>query len=258
METPPASRHRLRFNLRSLLLVFLILSVVLGLARAFSLSLRGAQDAARRVSCSGHLCQLAVALRSYHDVYGTLPPAVVCDAQGRPQHSWRVLLLPYLDAGDVYADYRFDEPWDGPHNRRLAARMPAVYRCPGAPDRRGPWTNFVVVVGPETPFPGAETIRCEDIQDGPDTILFAEVADSRIHWMEPRDLNLATMSLRINSVGTPAISSAHPGGAHVGTVGQCSGRFLFNSTPPAHVRAWLTRTASDDPVLAEPLTGTSQ
>lgn len=258
METPPTRRQRPRFSLRSLLLAFVVLSVALGLARAFSLSMRGAQDAARRVSCSGQLCQLAVAIRSYHDVYGTLPPAVVCDEEGRPQHSWRVLLLPYLDAGDIYAEYRFDEPWDGPRNRRLAARMPAVYRCPSASDRRAPWTNFVVVVGAETPFPGAETKRLKDIQDGPDTVLFAEVADSRIHWMEPRDLNLATMNLRINAAGKPAISSAHLGGAHVGTIGRCSGRFLLNSTPPGHVRAWLTRTAGDDPVLTEPLTGTSQ
>ena len=42
-------------------------------------------------------------------------------------HSWRVLLLPYLDQLELYNAYRFDEPWDGPNNRLLADRMPRHY-----------------------------------------------------------------------------------------------------------------------------------
>ena len=34
-------------------------------------------------------------------------------------HSWRVLLLPYLDRSDLYKAYDFTEPWDGPNNRKL-------------------------------------------------------------------------------------------------------------------------------------------
>ena len=44
------------------------------------------------------------------------------------------------------------------------------------------------------------------------TILLVEIANSTIHWMEPRDLNAAEMSFVINDPGTPSISSPHPHG----------------------------------------------
>jgi hypothetical protein len=51
-----------------------------------------------------------LALRNYHDRYGRFPPAYVADEHGRPTHSWRVLLLPWLDHRAIYDRYRFDEP----------------------------------------------------------------------------------------------------------------------------------------------------
>jgi len=37
-----------------------------------------------------------LALFNYHDDYGSYPPAYIADESGRPMHSWRVLILPYL------------------------------------------------------------------------------------------------------------------------------------------------------------------
>jgi len=45
-------------------------------------------------------------------------------------HSWRVLLLPFLDQKPLFDQYRFDEPWDGPHNRKLVSQIQYAYRCP--------------------------------------------------------------------------------------------------------------------------------
>jgi hypothetical protein len=44
-----------------------------------------------------------------------------------------VLLLPFIEAADVYDEFRLDEPWDSPHNLQLLAYMPEVYRAPGDP-----------------------------------------------------------------------------------------------------------------------------
>jgi hypothetical protein len=41
-----------------------------------------------------------------------------------------VLILPQLGRDDLYGEYRFDEPWNGPNNKALVARMPDVYACP--------------------------------------------------------------------------------------------------------------------------------
>src|SRR3990172_9467251 len=78
---------------------------------------RSHNAASRRTACKNNLHQIEMALHYYHDKYHCFPPAYVADASGRPLHSWRVLLLPFLEQENLYRQYRFDEPWDGPHNR---------------------------------------------------------------------------------------------------------------------------------------------
>ena len=48
---------------------------------------------------------------------------VMRDESGKPMHSWRVLILPFLDAEPLYKQYDFSEPWDGPKNSLLLPRM---------------------------------------------------------------------------------------------------------------------------------------
>src|SRR5262245_19381933 len=83
-----------------------------------------ANRGARQGDCVMHLKQIALALLNYQDRYGYLPPAIVADANGKPLHSWRVLILPFLGGEDVYAKYDFNEPWNGPNNSRLQAELP--------------------------------------------------------------------------------------------------------------------------------------
>jgi hypothetical protein len=107
--------------------VFLILGVVL-LPAAMNGS---GQGAARRMVCSNNLKQLGLALHNYHQTYGCFPPAYVADEDGRPMHhSWRVLVLPFLEQQQLYDQYRFDEPWDGPNNRKLAENVISIFHCP--------------------------------------------------------------------------------------------------------------------------------
>ena len=100
------------------------------------------REAAVRSRCSHCLGAIVRALHEYQERFGHLPPAFIADENGRPKHSWRVLILPYLEetgmAGteglkQLYASYDLSEPWDGPHNRKLARRMPIVYGCQGDP-----------------------------------------------------------------------------------------------------------------------------
>jgi len=205
---------------------------------------RDAREAARDAQCRGNLSQIALGLINYHDYNGCFPPAYIPDSDGKPMHSWRVLLLPYLNSSPIYSRYRFSEPWDGPNNRKLHAQMPWLYACPSDPGHleKG-LTNYFVIVGPETCFPGVRstTIPGMPTPAGPvsDTITVVECSDLAVPWMEPRDLDLSRMSFRVNDPSRPGISSRHPGGANVVTV-DGHVRMLDNATPPAEVRAALT------------------
>jgi len=170
--------------------------VIAALIAWFARGVQDAREAARRSQCAGHLSQIALALHNYQSVFGCWPPAYVADENGKPMHSWRVLILPFLGEQTLYNRYDFREPWDGPHNRRLIGAMPSLYVCPshaenGTTDR----TCYVAVVGPGTAFPGSGTTSSADIRDGPShTVMVVEAVDADIPWTEPRDLETARMS----------------------------------------------------------------
>ena len=169
--------------------------------------------------CMSNLKQIGVALHNYHNRYGSFPPAYIADEDGKPMHSWRVLLLPYMEEGFLYEKYRFDEPWDGPNNRTLhdyyaPYNIPCNYSCPANTNTNV--TSYVAVVGPGTAWPDDKSTKLGDFADGAsNTIMIVEMANSGIHWMEPRDLHVLKMHPWINAKSSQAISSNHPGGACV-------------------------------------------
>lgn len=171
------------------------------------------QDAAKRSTCTGHLSFLSHAMHNYHESHGHLPPAFVLGPDGKPWHSWRVLILPYFEHNDLYKEYKFDEPWNGPNNSKLAARMPNYYACPADPEGQAKGlTNYFVVVGPLTVFPASQPMKFADITRPHDkTILLVEAEGLEINWLEPRDLSFADMSFDIGDPKGQGISSKHRG-----------------------------------------------
>ncbi len=163
--------------------------------------IQAARETKRRARCVENLEQIGLAMQSYHQQYGCFPPSFIPDEDGEPKHSWRVLLLPHLGERDLYARYRFDEPWDGPHNIALGRQMPAVYHCPSNPDSGPSQTSYAMIVGPHAISDGPAARRISDITDGPaNTIMVAEAPMSAIDWMEPRDLIAETMDPRTSPV----------------------------------------------------------
>ena len=69
----------------------------------------------------------------YRDSWGQWPPVYTVDHEGKPLHSWRVLILPYLnDYANLrlYHSIRLNEPWNSRFNSRFHNKMPSVFRCP--------------------------------------------------------------------------------------------------------------------------------
>ena len=80
---------------------------------------------------SESLAHIGYAMELYRLEHGgKLPPAFTRDAEGKPLHSWRVLILPYLGEKEkaLYEQIRLDEPWDSEWNRQFHAQMPVFYR----------------------------------------------------------------------------------------------------------------------------------
>jgi prepilin-type processing-associated H-X9-DG protein len=184
-----------------------------------------AREAARRSQCSASLRQIGLAMHNYHDVYGCFPPAYVPDEEGRPMHSWRVLLLPFLGGQFIYDQYDFEQPWDSPANLPLASAMPNVYCCPSDSMSLNSETSYAMIVGAGTISDGSSVTEIKDILDGTsNTILVVEAAGSNINWLEPRDLDAEQISFLVNDPVDGGIRSEHPGGAHALF---CDGSILF-------------------------------
>lgn len=179
---------------RSLLVAFGVLAGVTVLLMCLGLpALQFTKSAAKRTLCANNLKQLAIALQGYEATHGCFPPAYLTDETGRPMHSWRVLILPFVERPDLYEKYNFSEPWDGPNNRKLAVVMPRIYACPVEAQQRGAGnvlTNYVAVVGENTMWPESSSVKVQDIYDAPgNTLHLVETQGHPIHWMEPRDLS---------------------------------------------------------------------
>jgi hypothetical protein len=120
-------------------------------------------------------------------------------------HSWRVLLLSQFDPA-LFKQYDFSEPWDGPNNRLLLNRRPRTYALHDRNDEPGSITNYLVVVGPDTMWPGSEPT---DKPFGGKQVLIVENVGADVQWTEPRDLNLATMNLDLAASAADGISSSY-------------------------------------------------
>jgi prepilin-type processing-associated H-X9-DG protein len=219
-------------------------------------AVQAAREAARRVNCNNHVKQISIAILNYEQANHCFPPAYIADKNGKPMHSWRVLILPYLEHNDIYSQYRFDEPWNSPHNRELASRMPEVYGCPSEEHPGGSITSYAMLVGPHAFANGSTPRTVSELKNGSsNTMMVAEATNAMINWMEPRDLDTEKMSFSINNSrpfeagrdrrpvrnvtrDNPGISSPHPGGA---TAAFCDGsvKFLDNSTDPNQLRKWI-------------------
>ena len=225
-------------------LAMLVIGLYLSSPRSF------AGEAARQALCRNNLKQIAVALAGYREVHGHFPPAHTVDADGRPMHSWRVLLLPHLESESLFNRYNFDEPWDGANNQKLADLVLIEYGCPSEFGDDLEMTAYVVVTGPKTMWPTDEADRMPDVsEEPPNTILVVEIGDSDIHWMEPRDISFEEAMRGINASEKPCISSRHMrkcgflyhdvAGVNV-AFADGSTHFLPEDTPPEVLRSLLT------------------
>jgi hypothetical protein len=155
-----------------------------------------AQDAPARTEVR-NLVRIGSAFHDHHDALKYFPRAI-CDRGGKPLLSWRVALLPYLDdeaQEKLYKEFKLDEPWDSPHNKKLIHRMPAVYAAPavkaGAPEPEAHTTPYQIFTGSGTLFPKPDSKpTTSSITDGVDKTFLVAEAGKPVVWTRPEDIDL--------------------------------------------------------------------
>lgn len=141
--TRPAPRRA--FSLVELLVVIAIIGILVGLLLP---AVQSAREAARRMSCSNNLKNLALGALNFHDTHKTFPISVMyfgsaspcgewnpytgrrvgnCDPTKRAYHGkgWIVDVLPFVEEQAMYDAMKLghDDPALGPSDMRFAAKV---------------------------------------------------------------------------------------------------------------------------------------
>jgi Protein of unknown function (DUF1559) len=129
-------------------------------------------------------------MHSYADEHGRLPPAVVYGENGRPLLSWRVLVLPFIEQGEIFRQFKLDEPWDSLHNIRLLPKMPPTYfPFDGSSPPESYTTFYQVFVGEGTAFEGREGLKLKgDFPNGTSNTFLVVEAGFAVPWTKPEDI----------------------------------------------------------------------
>lgn len=139
----------------------------------------------QQYQCKQNLDRLMTAMHAYNDDHGHFPPAFTTDEDGRRLHSWRTLLLPYLDQKSLYQSIDLRKPWDDPANALARGVTLKVFVCPAAELEPG-LTTYKGLVGPTAFFPDDGSTRTTDNMVTSKTLAIVEVSPERaVHWMDP-------------------------------------------------------------------------
>ena len=144
----PCRRPLHGFTLVELLVVIAIIAILIVLLLP---AVQAAREAARRAQCAKNLKQVGLAVHSYENALGVLPPGGLSGGLSRAHlHSWWIRIMPYIEQQNIYD--RFDQKsrntgWTGAnaHNRALLRDVRFHYmRCPST---TLPWMSSFEQVG---------------------------------------------------------------------------------------------------------------
>jgi prepilin-type N-terminal cleavage/methylation domain-containing protein len=131
------------FTLVELLVVIAIIAVLIGLLLP---AVQSARESARRSSCSNNLRQFGVACHNMVDVKKYLPAAAyTIDSSNlsifpqpplgnldRKEHSWRVNIMPFMEAGNLIENYVSNSNWWEGSNLVSAQQNLSIFVCPSS------------------------------------------------------------------------------------------------------------------------------
>jgi uncharacterized protein (TIGR03067 family) len=192
--------------------------------------------AAQRVMSSNNLKQIALALHNYNDTYRRLPGPALTDKQGKPLLSWRVAILPFVEENPVYKQFKLDEPWDSPHNKKLLKMMPKLYE-PVRGKTKEPYTTYYQAFqGPGTAFEPGKMLRIPgDFPDGLSNTIFVVEAGEPVPWTKPEDIPFDPKKKEL-----PKLGGLFPDGFHA-AMGDGTAMWISSNFDPPTLRLAIIR-----------------
>tara|TARA_R110002095_G_scaffold76879_1_gene65797 strand:+ start:7262 stop:8233 length:972 start_codon:yes stop_codon:yes gene_type:complete len=160
-------RRRPGFTLIELLVVIAIIAILIALLLP---AVQQAREAARRSACKNKMKQIGLALHNYHDAHGVFPSGfgsernVLTSSGGRDllgisaasgqRAPWAVVLLPFLEQGNLYEQFDLSGPFSGVAtenagvNQSLIYKQNSTFQCPSDPNSgTASNTNYIAVSG---------------------------------------------------------------------------------------------------------------
>ncbi len=145
--------------------------------------------ASNRTQSQNNLKQIGLAMHNYENTFGKLPPAAICDKNGKPLLSWRVAILPFIEQDNLYRQFRLDEPWDSEHNKKLAMVAVPTLMLPGDKLKREfPSTYYRVFYGNDAMFDLKNGTKFAQVTDGLSNTIMVVEASEAVPWTKPDEL----------------------------------------------------------------------
>jgi beta-lactamase regulating signal transducer with metallopeptidase domain len=209
---------------------------------ALAPAVQAQRAATKRVQSVNNLKQIGLAMHNYADTHGgRFPAATMIGPDGKTPHSWRVAILPYIEQQELYSQYRFDEPWDGPNNRKLLDKMPALYAHPDA--KGGSMATYFMPTGPHTISSDNQGTALVQIADGTSNTIAVVEARRDIPWTKPDDIPVA-VGPGAEGQPVPKLGGFSPEGFNA-LFGDGSVRFISEKVNPDVLKALLSRDGGE-------------
>ena len=183
------------------------------------------------------------ALYEFENKHDAFPARYSADETGKPLHSWRVHLLPYIspEYKELYEKIRLDEPWDSEYNRQFHAKTPLPYQgkgyggggchCVCVVDQRGFFTKPVRPRSPEGVTTHTGLFDSEIFyRDALGSSLAFVESPTPVCWMDPNaNMSFETFLATVAASGTRGVHA-----------------YFYGSTSVTQKR-WLQIPANADP-----------
>jgi len=186
-----------RYSLKGLLLGVTILVCAIAF---ITWLVRQAALERRNIEIRNALRQAFLSVKSFEDARQRFPSAVYTTAEGQALNSWRFQIAPYWGVNTLGREY-YNAAWDDPINAEPRSWDFYIF-CTSVADPTT--TNVFAISGLDTAFevsewPGASKYRSSDVPSN--LIMLMEAADSKTHWMQPGDYEVAKLLVAAGRLG---------------------------------------------------------